>query len=402
MLTIREHCDACGGSLEDVFSMGSMPLANGLLSEAERRQPCETFPLMVAECQSCSLAQLRFVVDPARLYAGYPFFTGASGPNMPYFADLARWIASRSHGKRVLEIGSNDGTLLAAMEDVGLNVTGVDPASEQCQRARERLQHGEVVCDYWGTATAYDFKGLFDTVVACNVLGHSADLQDFISGVRRVIRTDGLLVIEVQYLTALLQQAAFELIYHEHVSYFDEVSLGGLLARNGFKVLGWEVTNSQCGTLRMWASAMGGGLVPGPQQHDWRGFAHGTTERRAVVLQQIDSLQREGRRVCFYGAPAKATQLSNYWRLGTNSIAFATDTTPTKQGRYIPGSLIPVVPPSHLEPTDAAIVAAWNFYPQIISHEATFIAAGGLLINPADIGDHFENSRADDSVRSVA
>ena len=141
----------------------------------------------------------------------------------------------------------------------------------------------------------------------------------------------------------------------------------------------------------MWASAMGGGTVPEVQPHDWRGFSNLIAERRDDVLSQVDSLQRDGRRVCFYGAPAKATQLSNYWRLGTNSIAFATDTTPAKQGRYIPGSLIPVVHPSHLEPSDAAIVAAWNFYPQIVHQEAAFVAAGGLLINPTLTGDHLEN-----------
>ncbi len=391
MLTIREHCDACGGPLDDVFSMGSMPLANGLLSEADRLQPCETFPLMVAECQVCSLAQLRFVVDPTRLYDRYPFYTGASGPNVPYFHDLARQIQVRSHGLRVLEIGSNDGTLLAAMESVGLQVAGVDPAVEQCEQARTRIHHGDVVCKYWGTSTAYDFGGLFDSVVACNVLGHSNDLQDFIAGVRRVIRTDGLFVIEVQYLSALLKQAAFELIYHEHVSYFDEVSLGGLLARNGFKVIDWEITDSQCGTLRMWANAMGGGIAPEIQPHDWRGFSAQINDRRDFVMRQIYRAQQDGRRVCFYGAPAKATQLSNYWRLGTNTIEFATDTTLAKQGRYIPGSLIPVVHPSRLECTDAAIVAAWNFYPQIATQEAAFLAAGGQLISPTLAGDHFEN-----------
>ena len=351
---------------------------------------------MVAECRQCSLVQLRYIVDPLRLYDRYPFYTSASRPNVSYFHDLARKIRARSSGNRVLEIGSNDGTLLSAMESAGLLVTGIDPATEQCQQARSRLIRGQVLCRYWDSSAALEMRNipLFNTVVACNVLGHTNDLHGFISGVRRVIDTGGLFVIEVQCLSALLKQAAFELIYHEHVSYFDEVSLTGLLARNGFKVLACETTDSQCGTLRIWASAMGGGAVPEVQPHDWRGFSALVAERRDDVFSQIDKLQRDGRRICFYGAPAKATQLSNYWRLGTNSIAFAIDTTPAKQGRFIPGSLIPIVPPSNLEPTDAAIVAAWNFYPQIVAQESAFISAGGRLINPTLTGVHVEDNSA--------
>lgn len=387
MLTRRGQCASCGGSLTDVFSMGSMPLANGLLTADQLMQAGESFPLIVAECCGCSLVQLRYVVDPQKLYHDYRFYTGASTPNAGYFLQLANWLKNQTTGRRVLEIGSNDGTLLAALENRHFEVTGVDPAESQCEQARNRLTQGKVICDYWGSRAASGMRGgLFDVVVACNVLGHASDLNDFLSGVRRVIRTNGLFVIEVQYLRSLLGQSAFELIYHEHVSYFDETSLSAALALNGFKVLGWQTTDSQCGTLRMWASGMGGGTAIEATPHDWLAFRDGITERHSHLLETIATSHAEGRRVGFYGAPAKATQIANYWRLGTESIQFATDTTPAKQGCFIPGALIPVVPPSHLEPTDAAIVAAWNHWPFIARQEAAFVAAGGKLINPALTG----------------
>ena len=388
MLTIRDNCDACGGPLDDVFSMGSMPLANGLLTAERLTQPGESFPLMVAECRRCTLAQLRYVVDPLELYRDYRFFTGASSPNAEYFETLSSWISRRTTGRRVLEIGSNDGTLLAAFEQHGFTVTGVDPAVEQCGQARLKLHHGDVHCQFWSSTTAEQFQRQFDVVVACNVLGHSNDLNDFLAGVRRVLRPSGLFVVEVQHLTALLDQAAFELIYHEHVSYFDANSLGDLLIRNGFTVLGWETTAAQCGTLRMWATLSGGGLTPAPCRHDWRTFRSRVESRRDHVLATIDQLQVEGRRICFYGAPAKATQLANFWRLGPDTIAFATDTTPAKQGCWIPGAIIPIVPRSHLEPTNAALVAAWNFFDQIVENEADWIESGGKLINPSLAGQH--------------
>jgi SAM-dependent methyltransferase len=363
-----------------------MPLANGLVSAAQLTQPGESFPLMVAECAACSLAQLRYVVDPHELYRHYRFYSGASVPNVAYFRDLSQWIKTRATGGCVLEIGSNDGTLLVELEQVGFDVTGIDPAISQCDLAQARLSRGEVICDYWGTSTAYGQKGLFDVVVACNVLGHSTDLRDFAGAIKRVLKTFGLLVVEVQYLKSLLAASAFELIYHEHVSYFDEVSLARLLTSCGFKVLGWELTDAQCGTLRMWASGLGGGVVPEPSKHDWTAFRDGIALRHDAILDSIATAKAEGRRVCFYGAPAKATQIANYWRLGTDSIQFATDTTRAKQGMYIPGSLIPIVPPDHLQSRDAAIVAAWNHWPFIASQEAQFVTAGGLLINPSLIG----------------
>ena len=378
----RDQCDACGGPLSDVFDMGSLPLANGLRTAEQIKQPSERFPLLVAECDVCSLVQLRHLVPPAILYNRYCFFSGASAPNARYFRGLAGWIKELSGGDRVLEIGSNDGTLLVELEQAGFDVTGIDPASSQCDLAQARLSRGKVICDYWGTAAAYDQKGLFDVVVACNVLGHSNDLRDFVGAIKRVLKTFGLLVVEVQYLKSLLAASAFELIYHEHVSYFDEVSLARLLTSCGFKVLGWETTDSQCGTLRMWASGIGGGVVPEPSKQDWTAFRDGIALRHDAILDSIATAKAEGRRVCFYGSPAKATQIANYWRLGTNTIEFATDTTPAKQGHYIPGALIPIVPRSHLLPTDAAIVTTWNHWPHIIQQEAEFIAAGGKLICP--------------------
>lgn len=386
MLTIREACDACGGPLRDVFSMGSMPLANGLVSVEQLTQPSQSFPLMVAECAKCSLVQLRYVVDPRELYRDYRFYSGASVPNVSYFCSLAQWIKARAMGDRVLEIGSNDGTLLVELEQAGFDVTGIDPAISQCDLAQARLSRGRVIHDYWGTAAAYEQKGLFDVVVACNVLGHSTDLRDFASAIKRVLKTFGLLVVEVQYLKSLLAASAFELIYHEHVSYFDEVSLARLLTACGFKVLGWELTDAQCGTLRMWANGLGGGVAPEPSEHEWNTFREGIESRQEAILDSIATAKAEGRRVCFYGAPAKATQIANYWRLGTDSIQFATDTTRAKQGMYIPGSLIPIVPPDHLQSRDAAIVAAWNHWPFIASREAPFVTAGGRLINPSLIG----------------
>lgn len=390
MIVRRDFCNACDGRLHDVFAMGAMPLANRLRAVSESCAPDQVYPLTVAECSECSLVQLRYLVDPDTLYRDYRFFTGASPPNITYFAELAGWIKDRvaTGGKRVLEIGSNDGTLLQAMESKGFEVTGVDPATTQCEVAKSRLGPGSTVhCNYWSNANAYQVgQRLFDVVVACNVLGHAVHLRDFLQGAKRVIRTDGLLVIEVQYLKSLLGQGAFELIYHEHVSYFDEHSLAALLSACGFTVLGWEVTDSQCGTLRMWANAWGGGTIPPICQHDWPAFRETIEVRRQSLMRRIQQAHQAGRRVCFYGAPAKATQLANYFRLGTDTIQFATDTTPAKQGLLIPGAMIPVVHPSELQPTDTAIVTAWNFYNQIRECESAFLASGGELICPTAEG----------------
>lgn len=378
----RTHCNACGGPLNDVFDMGSLPLANGLLTADQIKHPCDSFPLEVAECQTCSLVQLRKIVEPEILYRDYRFFTGASAPNTKYFGQLAEWIRNRTTGNRILEIGSNDGTLLSALETRGFDVIGVDPAVEQCRIAESKLSHGQVVCEYWGENHAIGKAMRFDVIVACNVLGHAANLNDFLGAVRHVIAPGGLFVVEVQYLSALMQEAAFELIYHEHVSYFDEVSLSAVLGLHGFKVRGWETTDSQCGTLRMWATVSGNGVAVGWKDRNWTEFRIGVASRTGLLRAIIDDACGEGRRVCFYGAPAKATQIANYCRLDNNSIQFATDTTPAKQGYYIPGAMIPIVDPSKLKAPDVAIVTAWNHLPFIEQKEAAFMESGGELICP--------------------
>lgn len=382
MIHTRKSCDSCGSEIDDVFSMGEMPLANGLISASELNQIDERFPLVAAQCRHCTLTQLRYIVAPEILYRDYKFFSGASSPTIEHFEQLANWLKSYIGAHRVLEIGSNDGTLLQAMESIGLDVTGIDPASDQCDHARKKLTRGIVLDQFWASDTAEDNHGSFDTVVACNVLGHSPDLKDFLTGVRKVLRPQGRLVIEVQYLRSLISEAAFEMIYHEHVSYFDETSLSHLLVNNGFQVRGWEIINVQAGTLRMWATPHhNGGVVPSSHV-DWQAFRASVRARKVAFERAVDSFQDQGRRVCFYGSPAKATQLANYWKLGADVVQFATDTTLAKQGYWIPGARIPIVHPSQLQPPDAAIVAAWNFYPQIVAKESAFLAAGGELLNP--------------------
>ena len=378
----RTTCASCGGRLETVFGMPEMPLANGLLTASEINKPCKRYPLVSAECQSCGLVQLQFVVDPTILYHSYRFFTGSSTPNTAHFGQLADWIKARTAGRRVLEIASNDGTLLTALEAIGFDVVGVDPAIDQCAMAATKLKRGRVMCKYWGDAAAREEHGRFDVVVACNVLAHVPDLSDFLGAVRRVIRTGGLFVVDVQYLKALIKAAAFDAWYHEHISSFDETSLSAVLTRAGFKVLGWEVIDAHHGTLRMWASPTGTGINIEPSTHDWPAFRAGVELRREYLGHVIHELKSEGRRVCFLGAPAKATILANYCNLTSEDIAFATDTTPAKQGLFIPGANIPIVDPSHMQPPDAAIVTAWNHWPHIAAKEAAFVAAGGMLIKP--------------------
>ncbi len=387
VMLIREMCDSCSGPLRDVFSMGSMPLANSLLKADDLASPGEAYPLVVAECTECSLVQLRYVVEPEVMYSDYRFFTGASTPNTALFRSLAQSIKQRVGSGLAIEIGSNDGTLLEAMEVEGFDVAGVDPAKTHCEIARKRLTRGTTINAYWSESVAAAFAGRADVVVACNVLGHSDNLNDFMSGVSRALKPNGIFVVEVQYLQSLLEEAGFEMMYHEHVSYFDEWSLGALLARHGFAIEDWEVIDAQCGTLRMWASKTTISMPIEFRKHDWQKFRSDLESRREYVMSRIDDAISNRRPVCFYGAPAKATQLANFWKLGTDTVELATDTTPAKQGLWIPGALIPIVPRDQLTPAYTAIVMAWNFYRQIIARESEFVAAGGELICPTLKGE---------------
>lgn len=367
-LSSSGRCALCACYLRVVLDLGQQPLANGLL--AGPNDPAPTLPLRLASCPGCGHVQLADFAAPEALFGEYVYRTGASEPARRHFDALAgelRAALVTSTGY-VCEVGSNDGTLLKAVRERGLEAVGVDPCS--VARGVEGT-----VCRYFDPHTAAMLlaeRGPARAVVMCNVLAHCPDPCALIRGARDLVAYGGLLVIEAPYLFDMLALGAWDTIYHEHAHTFAASSLHRILTAHGFMVERVDRLPVHGGSLRVWArrypdvqaaprNPEWSALLAGERYPDWAGF-QARVDRHARALREACA----GKRLAAYGAAAKATVLLNYTGLRP---AFIVDTTPDKQGRFVPGTATPIVPPSALssfEP-EAVLLTAWNYADHVLA-----------------------------------
>jgi SAM-dependent methyltransferase len=386
-VTVR-RCRICGdGDLVPILDLGKTPLANSFLST--RNETERLYPLRLLLCASCSLVQLGEVVTPDLMFQEYPYRTSSSVTVPAHFQELARYLATLLRGSgrsRVYEVASNDGTLLRALTDGGLQPVGVDPAANLCRIAKSRglsTVHGYFT-DELATELVRDF-GLGQAVVANNVLAHVNDLGDFMTAVGRVLAEGGYFLAEVPYLGDLIQNVEYDTIYHEHLSYFSIKPVLRLLKEHGFRLVDLHRFEVHGGSIRFIAQKAPGEPKRLPfvaMEKEWglyseanyRSFDCRVRFQIALLRELLGSLKREGNRIIGYGAPAKGNTLLNVCGITPDLLDYITDTTPEKQGKFAPGSRIPVVSPSVLEKDRPpyALMLAWNYLPEILHRESRF------------------------------
>jgi hypothetical protein len=374
----RTSCSACGHIELDVFlDLGTSPIADAYTATANEKS--DRYPLEVAVCAKCRLAQLLEVVDHETLFGtGYSFYSSASAPLSAYHAAYARDVRARHPelvSRGVLEVGCNDGDLLRHFADVP--AIGVDPAMGPANAARHRGL--EVLIRPFGLQAAHelrDHRGRQGVIVANHVLAHVADVADVLGGVRALLAADGIAMVEVQYLPDLLVNNAVDLVYHEHRNFFSLSSLEQAALRHGLHVQDAELTDRQGGSLRVTL-----GHAPRLNTrvdrirasetwlNSWSAYEgmQGRAERiRARLWDLLASEMSAGRTLAGYGAPAKATTLLAFCGLDSQTIPYVVDTTAAKQGRHIPGTGIPIVAPDEAEPPDTFLLLSWNYARQIM------------------------------------
>ena len=353
------------------------PRERALLRRAELDRAEPRFPLSLRLCEGCGMVQLGHVVPPELLFRSYLFFTSASGRMSEHFSALITEAADEfvPPGGLIVEIGSNDGTGLASTRRRDVRMLGVDPARNVAVMAASRGV--PTISEFFTETLAREVSrvaGRARLVVACNVLGHIDDLEDVLRGVRTLLAPDGGFVFEVPYLGEFLRRSEYDTIYHEHLSYFAVRPLVALLNRHGLRLDRVELFPVHGGTIR-------GTAVPGdgcsPQVEEWladeaeKGFADRRTfgamasrvaDDRVALRRTLAELRDAGVKVAGYGAPAKGTVVLNYCGIGTDLLPFVVDTTPAKQGCFVPGTHQPIFPTSALERErpDVLLLLAWN------------------------------------------
>ncbi len=393
-------CRCCGGAdLAGVFDMGPMPPSDGFSRSAAA--PDATYPLEVLMCAGCGLAQLRHTVAPEALFGDDYFYfssytqTVLDNAKNNVEAALARFRLGPD--ALVVELASNDGYLLKQVAARGHRVLGIDPAPHPVEAAR--AAGVETVHAFFteALAAALEAEGRQAALVfASNVLAHVADTQDFVRGIRRLLRPDGTAIVEAPYLRDLVEHLEFDTIYHEHLCYFSATSLRGLFARQGLFLNDVERIAIHGGSLRIFVQKRDApserllGMLreereAGLDRPDaFKAFAARVAETGRELRGLLRRLRSEGKRVAGYGAAAKGTILLNHFRIGAEDLVWIADKNPHKHGLYVPGVKVPIVGTDRIEADapDHLLILPWNHREEIMRQQAGFARRGGRFIIP--------------------
>ncbi len=382
-------CRHCGEPVELVLvDLGSTPPSNSYLTDENLRSPETCFPLRVLVCESCWLVQTEDFADATLLFSSdYAYFSGYSSTWVEHCRTLVDNAIDRfglDQLSRVVEVASNDGTLLNFFQLLGMRCTGIEPTASTAAAARELgLEVLEVFLDREVAKTLVADGLLADLLIANNVLAHVPDIVGFATGCRMLLADDGVASFEFQYLVELIEGALFDTIYHEHFSYLSLTSVEAVLETAGLKVFDVERLATHGGSLRVFVqrnestqfdtsdsvrqfrdreASLG---VASPSFYS--GFQERVNRIKADLVEFLVNAKAQGKSVVGYGAAAKGNTLLNCAGVNTDLMAYVVDNNPAKQGRYLPGSRIPIVDEQriHDESPDFVLILPWNIRDEI-------------------------------------
>ncbi len=397
-------CRICGGQdLRVLLHLGPTPLANAFPRHPDEFEDEQTYPLDLAFCPDCSLVQIVDEIDPEVLFRDYIYVTGTSKTIAEHnrgYAEAVQAHVRLAPDDLVVEIASNDGSLLTCFRDLGVRVLGVEPAHNIADVAREAGI--ETVAEFFSSDFAAELRsarGPARAVIGNNVLAHVPNPADVLRGAATLLAEDGAVFIEVPYLAEFVEGLEYDTVYHEHLCYFSVAALLRLCEQAGLSILAVERFAVHGGTIRVRAGlrtthpshgtsvlAMADAEAAAGLTTEGRfcEFARQVKKNRGKLVALLESLRADGKRMAGYGAPAKGNTLLNYCGIGPDLLPFIVDQNPWKVGRFTPGVHIPVkdVQALHDFAPDYILILAWNFAEEIMQQLEEFRAQGGKFIIP--------------------
>lgn len=387
-------CRHCAVPLELTFAdLGTAPPSNAYLTEETLHAPEKWFPLRVLVCKHCWLVQTEDFASANELFdAEYAYFSGFSTSWLAhcerYVADMAAHftLGDSSH---VIEVATNDGSLLQYVQARGIPCTGIEPTASTAAAARAKGI--PIIEDFFGTRLAQTLAAQgrhADLMVANNVLAHVPDINDFAAGFAHLLRPQGVATFEFPHLMRLIAENQFDTIYHEHFSYLSLGTVSRIFAAAGLAVFDVEELATHGGSLRVYVQRADVGQRPRSDRADallqreaeaglcdaaiYAGFQARADKVKNDFLAFLLQMKREGRRVAAYGAAAKGNTLLNYAGVRPDLISFVVDRNPAKQGKYLPGSRIPIVGEERLKETrpDCIVILPWNLSEEVMAQLA--------------------------------
>lgn len=397
-------CRLCGsGALVSVLDLGASPPCESFLTEYELDRAETTYPLHLRLCGNCQLAQIPSLVDPAATFSEYAYFSSFSRSWLAHaetFVDQAVDRLGLDDGSFVVEVASNDGYLLRNVVRRGLRCLGIEPSVNVGKTARDAGIPTLTAFLDAGTGSAVrDEHGPADLVVANNVYAHVPDIRGFTAGLRALVADDGWVSVEVQHLLSLIERTQYDTIYHEHFQYYTVATAERALATAGLAVVDVERLPTHGGSIRLWARPEAAAGPPSDrvqvvlteekaaglhEMSGYTGFSGRVAEVRAALLDFLIQARRRGERVAAYGAPGKGNTLLNHCGIRPDLLEYTVDRNPYKQGRYTPGTRIPIFAPERLarDQPDYVLVLPWNLRAELTGQLAYVAEWGGRLVFP--------------------
>jgi hypothetical protein len=407
-------CRFCGAGLSTSFvDLGSSPLCQNHVPLAKAQEAELFFPLHAFVCSKCWLVQLDEFVVPSEIFGDgeYAYFASFSDSWLAHAKRYVEAVSQRfSLGKDsfVIEIASNDGYLLQNFVQQGVPVLGIEPAGNTAAAARKKGVESRVC--FFGSETARQLVSEGkrpDLLLGNNVLAHVPDVNDFVAGMKLLLKETGVITMEFPHLVRLIAENQFDTIYHEHFSYFSFTTVRRIFAQHGIRLFDVEELPTHGGSLRIYGCHSGaahqdtknvGALLAkeaelGVETKEYyASFAENVRETKRALLEFLIDVKRKGKTVVGYGAPGKGNTLLNYCGIRRDFVDYTVDRSPHKQNNLLPGSRIPIYAPEKIFETkpDYILILPWNLRQEIMTQMADVRKWGAKFVVPIPRAKVFE------------
>ncbi|MDQ6962310.1 MAG: class I SAM-dependent methyltransferase [Mariprofundaceae bacterium] len=399
-------CRFCDEKLSSTFcDLGMSPISNANLKKKDLLDMEPFYPLHAQVCPSCFLVQLQECESPENIFNDeYAYFSSYSESWLKHSKKYTEMMIERfdfNASSQVIEVASNDGYLLQYFLNADVPVLGIEPSANVAQVAEEKGVPSWVKFFGIQTAKALVSKGKkADLLLGNNVLAHVPDLNDFVEGLKIALKSNGVITMEFPHLLRQIENGQFDQVYHEHFSYLSLITVEKVFAYHGLTLFDVEELPTHGGSLRIFAkhtedtsklieksianlreTEINGGLT---NISTYEAFSDRVVETKLKLLEFLIDVKQRGKRVAGYGAPAKGNTLLNYCGIGSELLEFTVDLSPHKQGKYLPGTHIPIFSPEKIieEKPDYILILPWNLKNEIMDQMAIVRDWGGKFIVP--------------------